>query len=90
MQGRTWSLAPHTSGLSSAEGGFTSPLGWYGVQWTRSKNTFTVSVEAPAGTTGTVRLPISGKTTVDGKTAAVEAGGVVELQGGKHKITVRR
>lgn len=89
MQGLTWSSAPHTSGLSSAEGGFTTPLGWYGAQWTLSKKTFTISVEAPAGTTGTVRLPFAGKTTVNGKAATVAAGEVIVLRGGKHKITVR-
>ena len=36
-QGRTWQVAPHLSGLEAAEGGFTTPLGWFGVKWRTRK-----------------------------------------------------
>ncbi|KAJ3748405.1 hypothetical protein DFH05DRAFT_1389962 [Lentinula detonsa] len=33
-QGATWSVAPVLSGLTAAEGGFETGLGWFGVNWT--------------------------------------------------------
>ncbi|KAF9019279.1 glycoside hydrolase family 78 protein [Hymenopellis radicata] len=32
-QGATWAIAPIPSGLDSAEGGFETGLGWFGVKW---------------------------------------------------------
>ncbi|KAI0084355.1 Six-hairpin glycosidase, partial [Irpex rosettiformis] len=68
-QGRTWSLQPHTSGLSHAEGGFTTPLGWYGIRWQIDGNntTFSINIRTPAGTTGTLALPTFKEVTIDGQ-----------------------
>ena len=57
-QGATWQVAPHTSGLSAAEGGFTTPLGWFGAKWSKtSKGKFSLEIDVPEGTKGTVELP---------------------------------
>ncbi|KAI0338612.1 Six-hairpin glycosidase [Trametopsis cervina] len=89
-QGQTWTLQPHTSGLSRAEGGFETPLGWYGVQWeiTERNSTLRITVDTPSGTTGTLVVP-SGKTTeADGQTMDGSNTSMI-LLGGKHSITVQ-
>jgi len=88
-QGRTWSVAPHTSGLPVAQGGFETPLGWYGVQWSLKGNTFMLSMDVPVGTSGTVRLPLAGKVTIDGKSTTVGSGAEIPLAGGNHSIVVQ-
>ncbi|KII85113.1 glycoside hydrolase family 78 protein [Plicaturopsis crispa FD-325 SS-3] len=89
-QGRTWSVAPHLSGLSAAEGGFETPLGWYGAHWQLSDSTFSLRVETPSETTGAVRLPLFGKkVTVDGQT--VQSGNAtldLVVAGGNHTVVV--
>lgn len=87
-QGRTWSVAPHLSGLPSAEGGFETPLGWYGVQWTSTADAFNLTVETPTGTSGIVTLPVSGTTSVDGNLVQVD-GESLPLSGGNHTISVQ-
>ncbi|KAI0681905.1 Six-hairpin glycosidase-like protein [Cerioporus squamosus] len=75
-QGRTWQVAPHLSGLSAAEGGFTTPLGWFGVKWTAQQmRAFSLTVDVPEGTSGVVKLPVGGKVTIDGEVRAVGEGG---------------
>ncbi|KAF9073410.1 glycoside hydrolase family 78 protein [Rhodocollybia butyracea] len=40
-QGATWSVAPVLSGLTAAQGGFETNLGWFGANWTfTDKTTF--------------------------------------------------
>ncbi len=87
-QGRTWQVAPHLSGLSAAEGGFTTPLGWFGVKWTTQKRTFSATIDVPEGTSGVVKLPFSGKVTINGDVRAVGKGEGVQLVGGKHSIVM--
>ncbi|KAL1937159.1 hypothetical protein VTO73DRAFT_14501 [Trametes versicolor] len=89
-QGRTWSVAPHTSGLSAAEGGFTTPLGWYGVKWALKDRSFALNIDVPEGTTGAVKLPFAGKVLVNGKAAQVEEGDALQLGGGKHAVLVSK
>ncbi|KAI0075162.1 glycoside hydrolase family 78 protein [Panus rudis PR-1116 ss-1] len=88
-KGRTWSFAPHLSGLSAAQGGFETPLGWFEASWTLNNHTksFEVSLEAPANTTGSLRLPasVTGQVTIDGRNIR-DSPGIVELSGGKHSI----
>ncbi|GJE95602.1 glycoside hydrolase family 78 protein [Phanerochaete sordida] len=86
--GRTWSLAPHTSGLAGAQGGFETPLGWFGAQWSLTKKTFELTVSTPSGTTGEVRLPVSGEATVNGRSMSVRSGTAIVLLGGQHRIRV--
>ncbi|KII90218.1 glycoside hydrolase family 78 protein [Plicaturopsis crispa FD-325 SS-3] len=89
-QGRNWSVAPHLSGLSAAQGGFETPLGWFGVRWKASGSHFALHVETPTGTAGTVRLPFAGKkVTVDGKVVERGHDGTLTVPGGDHKIIVR-
>ncbi|EIW56811.1 Six-hairpin glycosidase [Trametes versicolor FP-101664 SS1] len=89
-QGRTWSVAPHTSGLSAAEGGFTTPLGWYGVKWALKNGSFALNIDVPEGTTGSVKLPFAGQVLVNGKAAQVEEGDALQLGGGKHAVLVSK
>ena len=88
-QGATWQVAPHLSGLPSAEGGFTTPLGWFGVKWSSHKSTFSLTIDVPEGTSGVVKLPVSGKVSVNGQARRVEKGEGVQLAGGKHAIAVQ-
>jgi hypothetical protein len=86
-QGATWSVAPVLSGLDTAEGGFETGLGWFGVKWSNKRGIFTLSLEAPLGTRGSVTLPGTGSIQVDGKAvSAVSAGSLVELIGGQHTL----
>ncbi|KAI0334220.1 Six-hairpin glycosidase [Cubamyces sp. BRFM 1775] len=85
-QGRTWSVAPHTSGLSGVEGGFTTPLGWYGVKWSLQKRTFTLNIDVPEGTSGTLKLPFRGRVVVNGRSSEVGQGATLQLSGGKHVV----
>ncbi|KAH9919649.1 Six-hairpin glycosidase [Fomitopsis serialis] len=88
-QGQTWSVAPHTSGLPCAEGGFETPLGWFGVDWASKEGWFNITIDTPEGTSGSVRLPYSGSTTLDGAKAEVDSSGTLELTGGSHTVAVR-
>ncbi|TFY77150.1 hypothetical protein EWM64_g6863 [Hericium alpestre] len=81
-QGRTWSIAPHISGLSAAEGGFETALGWFGVQWNTSHGSFTLALDVPKETKGVVRLPMGDNVSLDGKPAKAEDDGSLAVQGG--------
>ncbi|KAF9444839.1 glycoside hydrolase family 78 protein [Macrolepiota fuliginosa MF-IS2] len=81
--GKTWTINPVLSGLQSAEGGFETRLGWFGVKWNVDKNVLTVMISTPEGTSGTVSLPGSGQVQVDGE---VITGQHVELSGGSHVL----
>ncbi|PFH51501.1 glycoside hydrolase family 78 protein [Amanita thiersii Skay4041] len=86
-RGENWSVAPVLSGLSEAEGGFETSLGWFGVKWSVSNSTFNLSVDTPSGTSGVVVLPRDGSVQVDGKD--VQANGrELQLAGGQHEIVV--
>ena len=88
-QGLAWSVAPHLSGLEAAEGGFETPLGWFGVKWESNASTFRVIVDTPGGTSGVLLLPVRGETTVDGIKAELGAeGNLVTLKGGVHTVVV--
>ncbi|KAG7449503.1 glycoside hydrolase family 78 protein [Guyanagaster necrorhizus] len=90
-QGSSWSVAPVLSGLQSAEGGFETSLGWFGVKWNvSSTNDFTLVIEAPLGTVGTVRPPSSADFTVDGEsvssTSMSDGHPAFRLEGGIHTL----
>ncbi|KAF9462422.1 glycoside hydrolase family 78 protein [Collybia nuda] len=86
-QGATWSVAPVLSGLDAAEGGFETGLGWFGVKWTNKKGVFTLTLEAPSGTRGSVTMPGTGTLQVDGKKTSSPS--TVELHGGHHILIQR-
>ncbi|KZT00384.1 glycoside hydrolase family 78 protein [Laetiporus sulphureus 93-53] len=88
-QGQTWSVAPHTSGLPAAQGGFSTPLGWFGVDWTSSADSFNVSISTPEGTSGAVSLPMNGTIIVDGAMVAEDGSSPLSVTGGNHTITVQ-
>ncbi|KAF5357348.1 hypothetical protein D9758_005920 [Tetrapyrgos nigripes] len=84
--GATWSVAPVLSGLSAAEGGFETPLGWFGVKWNvDDEGVLNVTVDTPSGTNGTALLPGQGPISVNGETNQVD--GPVTLAGGSHTIS---
>ncbi|KAH7922494.1 glycoside hydrolase family 78 protein [Leucogyrophana mollusca] len=92
-QGQTWSIAPHLSGLSSAEGGFETPLGSFLVSWRTGSQTFTLNISVPEGTSGIVQLPQSGAITVDNEPQTSPANSAIppslSLGGGNHTIIVQ-
>ncbi|KAJ7743495.1 Six-hairpin glycosidase [Mycena maculata] len=96
-QGSAWLLSPNLAGLPSAEGGFETPLGWFGASWTVSTRggttTFSVSVDVPEGTAGVFALPQelrggSVSVKVDGRAAVLGANDDMPLSGGKHTVSV--
>jgi hypothetical protein len=90
-QGATWAVAPHLSGLTAAEGGFTTPLGWFGVAWAldADTNVLTVNVTTPSGTKGVFTSPVNGTAVIDGaQTIEVEVGTEIAVGGGKHAIVL--
>jgi hypothetical protein len=91
-KGQTWSIAPHIGGgLPSAEGGFETPLGWYGVQWKLGSNTLTANITTPTGTSGKFRVPkgYAGVLTVDNTfPASVKEGQEWSLAGGRHNLSL--
>ncbi|TRM57630.1 glycoside hydrolase family 78 protein [Schizophyllum amplum] len=86
--GRAFRVQPQTAGLPAAEGGFETPLGWFGVSWTMDEDGagFEMNVTAPQGTNGVAVLPVDGEVTVDGAAVSVADGREVELEGGAHTI----
>ncbi|TFY58443.1 hypothetical protein EVJ58_g6418 [Rhodofomes roseus] len=46
-QGQTWAVAPHTAGLPYAEGGYETPLGWFGVRWSLGEGWWNATVSPP-------------------------------------------
>lgn len=89
-QGRTWSVTPHISGLSAAEGGFETALGWFGIKWSAKRGNFSIELHAPEGTTGTLRVPFSGMGDVDGVRVDHVKGESLQLAGGSHVVSVIR
>ncbi|KAI0752003.1 Six-hairpin glycosidase [Fomes fomentarius] len=85
-QGQTWQVAPHLSGLSAAEGGFTTPLGWFGVKWEKTRKQFKLEIDVPKGTVGEVKMPVEGWVSVDGRVTRAVKGQSVRLVGGKHIV----
>ncbi|KAL1682840.1 glycoside hydrolase family 78 protein [Schizophyllum commune] len=87
--GQVFRVQPQTAGLPSAEGGFETPLGWFGVSWVNDEGNghFELNVTSPERTRGVVVLPVTGETTVDGEEVGQE--GEITVQGGSHSIVVQ-
>uniref|UniRef100_D8Q5F2 Glycoside hydrolase family 78 protein n=1 Tax=Schizophyllum commune (strain H4-8 / FGSC 9210) TaxID=578458 RepID=D8Q5F2_SCHCM len=87
--GQTFRIQPQTAGLPAAEGGFETPLGWFGVSWSNdsANGRFELNVTAPEGTQGVVIPPVAGDVTVDGNEVGQE--GEITVQGGMHSIVVQ-
>jgi hypothetical protein len=63
---QTFAVAPHVGSLQWAEGAVPTPYGQISVRWTREGSGFSLTVEAPAGTTAFVSLPDRRHATVSG------------------------
>ena len=88
-RGQTWCIAPHLASLPSAEGGYETPLGWFGVKWASGKGAWDANISTPQGTSGVLQLPINGTVLVDGLMTEPDESGIVSLGGGNHTITVQ-
>ena len=100
----TWSVKPHTGTLTWAEGVVPTRYGDIAANWSSSARArwFKLHVETPAGTSGTIAVPVTGKAvvTVNGRTVwnqgrslayhARSVDGYVELTvpGGRYNVTV--
>ncbi|KJA26502.1 glycoside hydrolase family 78 protein [Hypholoma sublateritium FD-334 SS-4] len=92
--GQAWVVAPHIQGgLPGAQGGFSTPLGWFGVQWALAgTGGLRVEINTPTGTDGILRLPAGAvrgtEYVLDGRAGRFEAGAGVEiaLEGGIHVV----
>jgi hypothetical protein len=99
----TYSVAPHPDSLSWAEGTVPTPHGDLDASWRHTDDgAFTMTLDAPSGTTGQVRVPTFGDAvdvTFDGRTvwtgdhgsARLENGYVVidDVPAGDHQIRSR-
>ncbi len=98
--GKEWALAPQFGDLTTAEAGFTTPLGKFSAKWALIQGGYTLTWGAPAGTKGNVVLPGSEgrrpkSVSVDGKERTVQAqevnaSGIVtfSVDGGSHSVSV--
>ncbi|KAF8914645.1 Six-hairpin glycosidase [Mucidula mucida] len=92
-KGKTWALQPHIDGgLPSAEGGFETGEGWFGVKWTLAEDVLRVEIETPETTNGVFRVPqtFTGeefKVELDAKTVQLN-GTEMAVTGGKHVLIV--
>ena len=74
----------------AAQGRFLTGLGWFGASWTvteeGSSKTFTLEIDMPNGTRGTVTLP---EVTVDSERTTMVDGPRLELEGGEHVVVLK-
>ncbi len=69
----TWTVTPHPGSVRWARGQLPTPHGPLQVSWTNGGHAFQLTVDAPAGTSGTVTLP---------------GGRTVHVGSGRHHFTV--
>lgn len=55
--GSKWTLAPQFGDLTSAQGGFTTPLGKFSATWKLQSGGYTLGYDIPAESAGTLVLP---------------------------------
>ncbi|MEV6641685.1 alpha-L-rhamnosidase C-terminal domain-containing protein [Amycolatopsis sp. NPDC051371] len=90
---QTWSIAPNPGTVRSAAGAVPTAFGTIRTQWTNDPHSgrFTLTVQAPPATSGTITVPVGrgSVVTVNGATAK-SAGGSATLavSGGSYQITV--
>lgn len=101
-----WEVRPHPGDVAWAQGQLPTPAGPLAVDWTNTTKSFTLTVEAPRGTRGTVSLPVGSALAVvrqeghvvwDGRRAragrVTKDGDRVSVSGlgpGHHRFTVTR
>ncbi|MEU1616502.1 alpha-L-rhamnosidase C-terminal domain-containing protein [Streptomyces sp. NPDC005722] len=100
----TWSIKPHTGDLEWAQGSVPTGAGNIAVQWQSDASAFTLHAQTPAGTSGTIAVPVTAQATVtvNGRTVCAAgscnayqgtvADGYAQLTvpGGTYDITVSR
>ncbi|KIY50193.1 glycoside hydrolase family 78 protein [Fistulina hepatica ATCC 64428] len=92
--GAAFDVSPILSGLTEAQGGFETALGWFGVYWVINEDdrVWTLYVTSPANTTGTIYLPeeadLSAGVYVDGELYDAPIPGLVTTYGGNHTVYV--
>lgn len=94
--GSTWTIAPQFGDLTSAEAGFTTPLGPFQASWNSSQTGYQLSWNTPLSTSGSLALPVGSSGTitvqVDGQDvqAPTPTKGVVTISGsgGSHSASV--
>ena len=97
----TWEVRPHPGGVEWAQGVVPTPKGPLDADWSHpATGTFTLTIQAPAGTSGTVAVPTDSvpvTVTLDGRSVrakdlGTEAGYAVltGVGSGRHTVTVRR
>ncbi|MDA0181345.1 hypothetical protein OJ997_13650 [Solirubrobacter phytolaccae] len=74
---KTWIVDPQPGELAWAQATLPTPFGGLSSRWVRGDGTFKLTVAAPAGTSGTVRVPLLGRS----RTIAVD--GAVVWQDGR-------
>ena len=85
--GQEWRLAPQVGDLTHVEGGFTTRLGKFSASWNATADGFEMAWEVPAGTSGSVVLPMGMEGTVMmGENAADVSAVDVGLEGGKLSV----
>jgi hypothetical protein len=100
----TWSIKPHPGSLRWAKGTVPTKYGDIVTSWSSSPELFKLEAQTPAGTSGTITVPVTGRSvvTVNGRTVwrdgtgsayqAKAADGYVQLTvpHGTYKVTVTR
>lgn len=81
----TWSVNPHPGTVRWAQGQLPTPHGALDVSWRFEGKKFTLTVDPPAGTTGSVTLPLSGQVKLDGHFATTKQ---LQKLRGRHTIEV--
>ncbi|KIY53443.1 Six-hairpin glycosidase, partial [Fistulina hepatica ATCC 64428] len=92
--GTTFDVRPVLSGLTEAQGGFETALGWFGVHWAINNDSdvsvWTLNVTSPANTTGTIYVPeeadASAGVYLDGELYDAPVSGQVTTGSGNHTV----
>lgn len=88
---RKWLVEPHQGDLRWAAGRVPTAYGPIKIRWWRNGRRTTLSVNAPAGTSGHVELPLpsrDARVRVDNRPVPVARAARVRLGAGRHVITV--
>ncbi|ADJ47523.1 alpha-L-rhamnosidase [Amycolatopsis mediterranei S699] len=94
---QTWSIAPNPGTVRSAAGAVPTAYGTIKTQWTSDSRSgrFTLTVQAPAGTSGTITVPAGrgSVVTVNGRDSGPRAkstgdSATLTVSGGSYQITV--
>lgn len=96
--GKTWVIEPQFGDLTSAQAGFTTPMGKFSSSWTLTKSGYNVSINTPKTTSGRVLLPFPqgnrpSSVLLDGRKAEFLTDTSLDVVtfnvgGGKHSIVV--